>query len=264
MIYKSTREAVIDGIKGVIQAVFNKHIIKLFLEIWVYGILVVYILYKIEYWEFIHTKDTVLWILFTAFWLSFQTINNRYKDNYLTILLKSTFEVTIVIEFLVNTYTFSIITEIILIAFLSVINLITAYTSNTTDDYENDVVYRLLNNTNIFIGLIIGFFTLRKLLSNSADILTINTLKDFLLPIILTVMYIPFLYFLLFQILYEELFVLTKLNRKASKKIIILFKIKTYFTCRFNKEKIYYLKEEKRHLIRNMETKEDVAAIFNS
>ena len=224
----------------------------------------VYVLYKIKYWEFSHTKDTLLWIFFTAFWLSFQTIDNRYQDKYLTTLLKSTFEVTLIVEFLVNTYTFSVITEIILIIILSFVNLMITYIKSTTNVYDNDLLYKLLNIINVFIGLIIGIFTLKKLWINSTDVLNTDTLKTFFLPIVFTIIYLPFFYFLLIQVLYEELFVLTKLNKKTSKKIIVYFKIKAFMSCKFDRNKILSLKNEKKHLIINMSTEDDIVAIFSS
>lgn len=258
LISKNTRKALID----ILSCLCNKHFLILYLEILIYGFLMVFILYKLEFWEFIYTKDTLLWILFTATWLSFTTANNRYEKNVFINILKDTFAITIFIEFLLNLYTFPIIIEIIIIVGSVFLTIIMVYIERSSDKNKSDGAYKLITGINSYFGLNIGIYLIIKVFINFNNLLTLETLKSFILPVLLTIMFIPYLYYLLIKISYDELTMFIKLNKKASKRIIFYFKIKMYIKCKFNKKKISHLRKERKHLIVNMETMKDVNNIF--
>lgn len=242
---------------NILKALFNNQFNKIYFETSVYTIAMVYILYKLGFWKFIYTKDTLIWVLFSAIFFSFKTI----ADKSLKEILKNAFGATVIIEFLLNTFTFSVIMEVIVMAILTVMALLISYSDRDSVSSQEYQVNRVLVGINAYIGLNILIFLIFEIFNNFESLLTLEILKSFLLPIILTIMYIPYLSILVFRVYYDKINVYIRMNKLAKRWLVSYFKIRMYLFCKFNKEKILGLRRFN-HLIINMGTKNDVDKIF--
>lgn len=255
---KKVRKSLFD----VIKVMCNKHFIKIYIEIFLYSIIMVLILYKLKYWEFIYVKDTLLWIFFSAIYLSYKVADSNGEIKVFKDIFKETFGIFVIIDFLLNTYTFSLIVEVILLVVLLFLGLMIGFIEVSPDTDGYDQVHKLFTWIDIYIGINILLYIVIKVLGNMKSLLTTSTLKSFLLPIILTLIFLPYLFYLRTRLSYERLKIFIKMNKISSKKTIWYFKIKMYLNCRFDEEKIANLERNKRHLIMNMKTKKDVDNIF--
>jgi hypothetical protein len=243
-------------------SLFNKHFNRVYFEIFLYSLIMVSILYGIGFWNFSYTKDTLLWMLFTSLYLSIKVADDKDNNKLFLNILRNTISVTVFIEFLLNIYTFSIIVEIVVIVIVIFLSMMISFTEVFPDKDKNGQVSKLMKGINTYIGLNIFIFLILEVLNNLDSLLTLDTLKSFILPIIFTVMFIPYLYYLLIRVSYEQLNVSIRLNKATNRKIKLYFRVKMYLKCRFSRKKIVDLKRTKNHLIRNMKTKEDVDNIF--
>lgn len=234
----------------------------MYFEIFLYSLILASILYGIGFWNFSYTKDTLLWMLFTSLYLSFKVADDKDNNKLFLNILRNTISVTVFIEFLLNIYTFSIIVEIVVIVIVIFLSMMISFTEVIPDKDKNGQVSKLMKGINTYIGLNIFIFLILEVLNNLDSLLTLDTLKSFILPIIFTVMFIPYLYYLLIRVSYEQLNVSIRLNKATNRKIKLYFRVKMYLKCRFSRKKIVDLKRTKNHLIRNMKTKEDVDNIF--
>lgn len=241
---------------------FNKHFNRVYFEIFLYSLIMVSILYKIGFWNFSFTKDTLIWMLFTSLYLSFKVADDKDNNKLFLNILRNTISVTVFIEFLLNIYTFSIILEIVVVVIVIFLSMMISFTEVFPDKDKNGQVNKLMKGINIYVGLNIIIFLIFEVLNNLDSLLTLDTLKSFVLPIIFTVMFIPYLYYLLIRVSYDQLKVSIRLNKVSNRKIKSYFTVQMYLKCRFSRKKIVTLMRAKNHLIRNMKTKEDVDSIF--
>jgi heme/copper-type cytochrome/quinol oxidase subunit 2 len=167
----------------------------------------------------------LLWVLFSALYLSFNTADNKGRDKLFLSILRNSFSITFLVEFLANIYTFSLIIELIVITLIIFLSMLIAFTETTADKEKYVQVNKLLNGINTYIGLNILLFLLIEVIKNWGSLLTVDSLKSFMLPIIFTIMFIPYLFYLIIRISYDDINIYLNLNNKASRFVKMYFKI---------------------------------------
>lgn len=196
----------------ILKAFFVKHIIILCLLAFSYSFIIIFVFFKLNLWDKNLLKDTIIWAFGTALIMIFDSI--KAKDfTFFKESIKDVIKWTIFIEFLTGFYTFSFLIELFLVPFLTFIALLIAYSDSfqhkLTDEEKR--VSPILKNILTVIGLIIFAYTAYKTYSSSAELLTLDNLKSFLLPIVFTFLFIPFAYFVALYASYEDLWVRLKL-----------------------------------------------------
>lgn len=252
------------SLMAVLMALFNKHFVRIYFEIIVYFSLVVHILYRLNYWEFKYTKDTLLWLLLTASYLTFRTVDNNKEEKLFQTLLRDTIGITIVFEFLQNTYTFPVIVEIIIIATLIVVGMLIGYVDIYPEKAGNGEVKKFLTGLSTIIGLTIILYLTINVGTSYKKLFTVDMIKRFFLPIIYTIMYIPYLAYLATWVTYDEALVPLRLNKNCNRWLRTWFKIRLLLHCGIGRQKIMCIRKNKYHLIINMKNKKDVDRIFDS
>lgn len=188
---------------GILKLLFGKQIGTILLLLTVYVTVTLFLLNKIGTWDFTLLKDTIFWFVSVALVLFF-SINKAKDTHFFKDIVKESFKWTIALEFFVNFYTFGLLTELILMPTTLFLAMTLAY-SQTDKKYEQ--VSKLLTNIFSIIGLTFFAYVTYKTFYNYQDFFTLHTLFSFLLPPILTVLLIPFLYLLALYMNYEVLFI---------------------------------------------------------
>lgn len=189
-----------------------------------YTLLAIDFLQRTQFWDESLIKDTVFWTLGTGFVLMFNSANTKEAGHFKKVLF-DVIKWTIILEFIANFYTFSLLTEIILLPILVFIGVIQAYSELYPKYKKVETIFKAING---LIGLSILSYATYKTFNQSEALLTIASLKSFLLPLLLTVIYLPFIYCLALYTQYESLFVRLPFlihdveRRKAVKKQILL------------------------------------------
>jgi hypothetical protein len=186
-------------------------ILKLLLTkqfIFIYGSLVAYIfistqvLHLIHLWDFTFLKDTIFWFFSFAI-VTFFSIDKAKEINFFKSILKNSFRWTIFLEFLINFYSFSLTTELLLLPLITFIALSQAF----AEIYgKNKKVSKVLYNILSIIGLAYFVYALYRTILDYKSFFTVYNLKSLGLPILLTILILPFFYFLALYKLYDELF----------------------------------------------------------
>ncbi|MES2380033.1 MAG: hypothetical protein V4538_03265 [Bacteroidota bacterium] len=187
----------------IFKLLFGKKIGSVILLHACYTFCILLVLYKIEMWNSSFIKDTVFWFVFVGVILSVQ-IDKAKGNNFFKETVKESFKWSIMVEFLVNLYTFSLVTEIILVPILVLSSALITF-SESVPKYEQ--VNKLLNKLVILISLLLIAIAVYKIFKDYQTVLSLNTAFSFLLPPILMVLHIPFLYLLALYMNYEELFI---------------------------------------------------------
>jgi hypothetical protein len=192
-----------QAILGLLKAFLSKHLIRAFLFLLVYNLLTLYLLNKIGLWDKSLTKDTTFWF-FTVAMVTFFTINKADDLVFFKEIMVDSVKWIVVIEFLINFYTFSLWTELILVPIIVFMSMIWAY-SQTDKKYEP--VQKLFKNIITIIGLGLLVYVIYETVVEFQKTFTIQNLKSLLHPIVMTVLFLPFAYILALFMNYEILFV---------------------------------------------------------
>lgn len=168
---------------------------------YLYGIIL--LLQNLEVWQSSNLKDVLFWPFSVGLILVFK-INEAKSNAYFKGIFLSAIKWTIVLEFIVNLYSFSLLTEIIILPVLVFLAMTQAFAEM---DEKHKMVSKFLQNVIAVAGLLIFSFSLYKTLINFDAVLTFQNLVVFLLPSTITVLFIPFVYLLALYSTYESYFI---------------------------------------------------------
>jgi hypothetical protein len=181
---------------------------------------IVYGLSAIGLWDLTLLKDTIIWVLTVAFIMLMNA--NKIKDkSYFKNIVKDALKWTIILEFIVNLYSFSLVTEIVLVPIFGFLGALQGYAMS---DKKYEKVQILLSNLSAIIGFVIFLIVLYKTVDEFEGMLTIANLNSFIHPIVLTMLFIPFIYCYAVYMKYDEVFVLADHFAKDKKKALSIKK----------------------------------------
>lgn len=250
IIFAASKKVVRSSFTNVLKAFFNLKIVIPLLLSFVPSILVVWLLAYLDIWDLSVLKETIYWVIGTGI-IMFGKFNNvkdvktLYKQT-----AKETLALVVVMEFIIWLYVFPLWAELILVPFVTFIVLLSTMSKYMkTDGIE--LTRKVLNGTQVFIGLLILLFAFIGFLKSPATLFTFQNLELFLLTIVLSLTYVPSVYFIALYSKYELVFNRIdhpmKLNRKSKQTI----KLSAIQRCGFS---VYVTGEMIRHLAINLTT----------
>lgn len=231
--YVLAKKKMRESIFQVLKATLHFKIIFPVALLLVYVLTIVFISAEIGFWEHYLLKDTILWVLFVVMALFFRFGTSEKPENLFKKVTFDSINIIVFIEFVLNTYTFSIIGELLFIPTVTFIALLNTFSELKE---EHKPVKKLTDNILFIIGLTIFSIAVYKAINDYTTLNNIESLKSFLQPIILTLLSFPFFYIFVLFINYEQLFMRLDLGsdktqqiRRAAKAIIFkhcLFSLK--------------------------------------
>ena len=162
-------------------------------------------------------------MVFVALVSCFKIISSMDRIRFLKELILEAIKWTAVVQFITSTYTFNFLVEFIVLFVLFLIGALSAVAGR---DEKNKNIVKLCNALLIIYGIISITFSLSQAIRDFSNLITINTLKVFLLPIIMLFLYMPFIYCFAMHCLYQEIFIRLKFVIKNNKKLLRYFKLK--------------------------------------
>ena len=237
-----TKKGVLKSFGHLIKTFFQQKIIDIVLLMIIYVELIVLGLTFIGFWELPLLKETILWTVFVGFLLLMKTNKINSDKGYLNFILKDSLKGIIIIEFIANFYNFSLVAELILIPIMTLVVISQVFTQNKP---EYKPVEKLFNGITSLFGFVVLAYTSYRISQEFGKFANLLTLKSFLNPIILTLLYIPYLYFIALWSLYENV-VLSLSRRLKKKKHKRYLKNKMFRRFLFNRKKIEEFHKEMR------------------
>jgi hypothetical protein len=223
-----------------------------------YTTAIVFLLYQINLWNTSLLKDTILWFCFTGIVTAFNFATSKGSQNLFKKVIADNFKLVVIITFLVNTYTFSLIGELILIPIVTSIILF----GTVAEIKKYPSVAKLMRWLQIIIGGLILIYAIRNVVSDYTNFASFDMLRKFLLPILLSILFLPFIYFLKLFATYEILFVPLKLGYEKSNKLKRYAKWKIIKYCRLSLKKVEKASNMKIHNLMHIKSKDDVDEII--
>jgi hypothetical protein len=171
------------------------------LLLFIYLILILIGLKKIGLWDFYLIKDTVFWLIGIGFILA---LNGISKDiSFFKKTAVESIQVTILLEFIINLHVFSYFIEVTVLPILIFLGVLQGVVESN-ERYLS--IQKFLNNLMGIFGIVLLIFGIYKTIKNFSVDFTYENLQSIILPSILTLLFIPFSYFVAVYSAYESLF----------------------------------------------------------
>lgn len=242
------RKSVIDLIKSF----FQKTIILSYLIAVAYTFIGVFLLYKFGFWTTSQIKDTLIWSFITVMSTLFSMNEVRDNKKYFKEAALENVKWTIVIEFITGLYTFSLITELILVPVALVLGATKAYAER---DEKYAAVKKILDWFLFLMGLVILIHTIHQIRIHIKEFASYDTLRDFVLSPLLALWFLPYIYVMSLYMTYEEYFI-TMQMRIEDKKLLKFAKHQALLKFNFDTKSFKRWKD--RIYIGNFGSKADV------
>ncbi len=221
-----------SGAIKVIIAFCEIKIVRLIAVMVVYMLGCLFLLRSLGYWNKDLLKDSCFWFVGVAMTLFFKVSSAKDTVFFKEIAIDS-IKWIVLVEFLVNLYTFNFWIELFFVPFMLIVVLLQIVSAHRKEAQMN----RIFTNIISLVGLFLIAFTLFKSVEYYQNTFSVSVLKEFLLPIILTLVFIPLLMLFAVYMNYELLFVRLKYFVKDEKRLR-QFKREIKMQARLNLRKI--------------------------
>ena len=229
----------------------------------VYFAFVVFLLLRVGYWEPVFLKGTILWAILSGSVFIYHLVRSTGGENLFWNVVRDSLKVIVVIEFLVSSYSFSLIAEIILLPVLTVVSIFDAFARS---DKQYAVVARMTSSILVLVGLIVVSQALWRALIDWESLATTLTLREFLLAPVLSMLLVPFIYLSQVYMLYESVFVRLSLSTSLESdcKLKRYVKRRIVLCCGLNPSRLRQFRGPSAYRLLQVTSKEDIDGLLNS
>jgi hypothetical protein len=190
ILFVLTQKSMRNSLKDFVKLLFGKYFLTIYLTLGIYLFGVFSLLKAIGLWTSADIKDSFFWLFSVAFFLVF-SLNKANNSNYFKEILIDTIKMIAILEFVINFYNFSLVTELILLPILIFIVMLQAFVGL---DSKNSQVAKLLTNLMAIFGFGLLIYSSYQMANGYSDFFKLGTLHSFILPITLTILFLPYLY----------------------------------------------------------------------
>ncbi len=164
---------------------------KIFLPMVTYIVSCIFILYTLGFWNIEFIKITTFWFFGWAIIALLNSTKIRKENSYLRRIVFEILGLSIIVTFISGFYSFSLWIELIIVPIVAVfagMSAVAAYNK----EYESVGIF-----SDWFLGVLgIGVLviSLFRVSINFNNFATLSTLQEFITPILLSLMFLPFMY----------------------------------------------------------------------
>lgn len=216
LLYKTSVSKVVRSF----LALFRTHIVTVYLLMLLYVFGCIGILELFSIWDNSQIKNVVLWFITVAS-ISFLRIDKDPRYFYNSFI--DNIKIVAIFQFVTSFYSFSLVGELLLVPFVFFLSGAQAF-AQYKKEYRvaGDVVGWIV----VFVSSLIILYTVFKLYTQFYEFKRLETLLDFIVPMYLSIMILPFHYFLSLYIKYEV--VLIRIKSPMLKRYFIFKVIKSF------------------------------------
>ncbi|WP_448664505.1 hypothetical protein ACG3SL_07455 [Sphingomonas sp. CJ20] len=199
LINKSTR----DSFGAVISALFQPALIIPLVVAALYATAEIFLLRYIGWWSVANVKTTILWLVTFAFATMFEVATANSRKAGLGRITTEILSLAVLVTFITELYSFPLIVELIAQPFVAIIVLMREMAKHKS---EHAPVVKLMGCLSSLVGLSYIGFSLWKSIELWRETLTWANFLELVIPIILSVGFLPFLYVWRTYVAYNEMF----------------------------------------------------------
>lgn len=203
-------------LKTALPILFCKKFVVFYIVFLSYLAVVLYVLNWAEWWDFKLLKDTIFWVLFVELPLFTKAIEKADGTHFFRKLLKDNVAISVIIEFFVGFWTFSLTVELIIVPSTVLISALYAIASM---DKKHLSAKRFFEVLFAVWGVVIFINAISCLFISPGEFFSLDTLKSLLLPLVLLIFNLPVVYGLALYNMYEQVFIRVKGIKQEQRKM---------------------------------------------
>lgn len=235
LIWALSQKKISGSIFSLIKIIFSKALLRINLLMIVYLSLILFLLYRINFWEISLLKDTIYWTFGVAF-IMLMNASKAYSEPYFfKKTLLDNLKFVLILEFVVNFYCLNLIWELILLPFVV---LLAGMNVVSELEKEHLIVKKITITILSIIGIVYSIVALYQVFSNLTDFISYENLRAILFPIIMICFYLPFIYLIALYMQYETLFNRISVRISEDKKLFRFVKYQIFKCSHFNLKKL--------------------------
>jgi hypothetical protein len=219
---------------GLAKLFFGRKIFAIYLLSVGYTCIGIFILYRLHAWTIHELKDVALWCTVTIVrtMMKLTSEHNKKNRHFFKEALREVFMFTIFIEFITETYTFGLITELILVPLLVLIGGMQALAA---DDAKYKTAKSFLYNLVIIYGLTLFAHAIYEIVRHFHEFASAEKLREFIISPALVLWFLPWLFLLSVYMRFETAFIMLKFSL-PEKHLRRIAKRKAFFAFLFDVE----------------------------
>ena len=259
LIWVLTFKDIRSSIYSFLRILFQKLFIIALSAMSIYVGLILLLYFYLHLWDLTMVKETIYWFFGTALVLSFNVNNANDDEDYFKKILLNNVKFILILEFIISLYVFSFWFEMILIPSIIIFATMSAV-AETQKKFA--LVKKVLDFILAVYGIGLAVFAIINITSGYSYLFTSINFVTFLLPPLLTIAFLPFIYFFALYISYESLFVRLDIFIKEDKLLARFAKLKLFQLCFLRLKKLQKIKKENFIDFLYVKEKEDVLDII--
>ncbi|WP_419240694.1 hypothetical protein [Photobacterium leiognathi] len=194
----------IVSLRSFLNTLLHRAILTTLASLLIYISLIVFGLYKVEVWNIGQTKNTLLWFVFVGFAELINATKIKEPKAHLKESLYAQVKIIALMQFLVAFNTYNYIAELVLVAILSLLACCSTYASYHSQHKQAKVVSDVLLSL-IMLYLLID--SICVIYNKPVEFFSLDTFRDFLVPILLSFALLPYTYCFYYYLAYERAFI---------------------------------------------------------
>lgn len=236
-----TNKKIRQGFIGVLKCFFNRKLRKLWEIYFLYIGIITLMFSRFPIWKNIYLKDIILWTFFSGLTICMNAVAGEADEKYISKVLKDNIRFTVVTEFLLSTFTFSLWVELIIIPIMTAITLLDVVAAQKS---ETVAVHKLLQSVIAFIGLCLVFQTVKVGIREYRELNMVDTLVSFFIPMVYLLFVTPLEYVFELYSKYEMLFIRMCFKEPRDKKVKRKRHLKVIKACGLSVRKIILFQKQ--------------------
>ena len=175
----------------------------------IYVVGIVWFLSAMGAWTPAVLKETVLWFMFSGVALAFNLGVEQETDELFKTVMVNNLKLVIVFEFLIGTYTFSLLGELFFLPAVTILVTLSAF-AKSKEEYA--AVAKLLRVVEAAVGITVVALAVIKATDDFETLKSIDSIRRLLLAPALSILLVPVIFGLSVYATYEILFVELRIN----------------------------------------------------
>lgn len=212
IIFAVSHKSIRPSVVSVIRAALSKQIVFPFLLMIAYAGLLTFLFSLSSFWKWYYLKDIIIWVLFVGTPICFNAALKDRDIYYFRNIITDNIKLAVLVEFLISTFTFPILVEILLQFMLLLLGMLQVY-AGSKEEYAS--AKKLIDWLLAIIGLFVLAYSLIEAVKTYAELNSIDLFVSFITPLVFSVLYLPVAYLLAVYSKYQLLFI--RMRFKESK-----------------------------------------------
>ena len=157
---------------------------------------------NLHLWTASNLKTTLLWFSTSVMVSTMDVVKLGDEDSYFYKAARDNFKVAVVITFIAELYSLPLIVELIVFPILASSAAMQVYSSR---DPQHAAVHKLTSNVLAVAGVGYVLYGIYMAANDFESFATWDTLREFVVPILLSLLFLPYLFMVAVLVIYERI-----------------------------------------------------------